>query len=339
LTQVPAYLLNRVYSADMSNDVLGGIGSSLPAHLSINMNRFTLVDDAGNERPPSMHIDVCIVSANPAESRVFYDPSRGYDPRGIDNAPPICFSDNGTGPSRNAPLPQSNLCGTCSHAVWGSKISQMTGKGVPACQKNKKIAFLVPGDADNIAFMFKIPPASLTALAQYVKTLKGHLINGRPCQVSDVITRLEFESQGVVKFTPVGMVDEDTFNRTEVIYQTTPERLSYLTGRDDVARDPALALPAPPVPSMALPAGQQAQAPAQRQAPPPQQAATAKPPKPPKKDQKAQQPDQLDIPDFLRVQGPTATQQNPSAGVTDAPPPPSDMQAALDSAFSLPGVA
>jgi hypothetical protein len=191
---------------------------------------------------PTLFIDISLVGANDKISRVYYDPKKPFDPRGIDTSPPLCFSDNGTGPSRNSSVPQSLTCAACPHAVWGAKVSQMTGRGVPACQSGKKVAFIWPGDTDDIVYLFKVPPASLSNLAQYVKTLSGHLIGGRPCSPGDVITRVEFESQGVVKFTPIGLITEDLFNRQNKVY-ANPQLISQITGRDDVAIDPAQGLP------------------------------------------------------------------------------------------------
>src|SRR6516164_7866959 len=242
MNQVPAWW-NKRPAGFGAEDFLSGIGTSLPPHLSIANNRFTLVDGAGNARQPTMTIDVCIIAANNNASRIYYDPNTPFDPSGATNSPPLCWSDNGTGPSRNAAQPQSQTCAACPKSIWGSAQSRMTGKGIPACQQSKKVAFLVPSDADDILYMFKIPPASLKNLAAYVKTLAGNKVGGRSVSPSDVITRLEFESQGVIKFTPVGLIDEDMFNRSERYY-TQQDVIAQITGRDDVARDPALPLTA-----------------------------------------------------------------------------------------------
>src|SRR3974390_1585002 len=241
MNQVPAWWNKR--STSDTSDFLSGIGSALPPHLSIGMNRFTLVDSAGNERPPVMSIDVCIIAANPYKSQIYYDPNTPFDPSGATNSPPLCWSDNGTGPSRNAAQPQSQTCVSCAKYVWGSAQSRMTGRDIPACQQSKKVAFLVPSDADDILYMFKVPPASLKNLTAYVKTLEGNKVGGRSVSPADVVTRLEFASQGVIKFTPVGLIDEDMFNRSERYY-TQQDVIAQITGRDDVARDPSLPITA-----------------------------------------------------------------------------------------------
>lgn len=326
----PSYLQSR--NNDMfgdPNELLGGIGSALPPHLSINMNQFSLVDGAGNRRPGTLTIDVCIIASNPNASRVYYDPTKRYDPTGDNNSPPLCWSDNGVGPSRNASTPQAQTCAVCPNAVWGSATSQITGRAVPACQTGKKVALLVPGDGDDICYMFKIPPASLKNLAQYVKTLAGNMIGSRPAKPSDVITRIEFESQGVVKFTPIGLVDEDTFKRTERWYNQK-EAIIQLTGRDDVARDASLHI------GPLTPTGirQQALNTIKPPAPvvPPAPAAEQK-----KRGRPAKQNGVTELPAFIKAK-PEPKPDNVGPGMVEAPAPSSDISAALDNVFNLPGV-
>jgi hypothetical protein len=243
-TNVPAYLARRgaLSNGFDDTDFTSGIGSAQPAHLSIAGNRFTLLDDAGNERSVgeldqqrNLIFDVCIIAANNNSSRMYFDPRKPYSPD--DNVPPLCWSDNGQGPSRNAMEPQSPLCAICPQAAWNSAVSKVTGRGIPACQASKKLAFIVPGDADNIIYMLKVPPASFTNWTQYVKTLRGHNLGGRPATPADVNTRISFKSQGILQFMPAGIVSEDTFNRTEAAYGDTA-RLITVTGRDDIPIDP-----------------------------------------------------------------------------------------------------
>jgi hypothetical protein len=61
-----------------------------------------------------------------------------------------------------------------------------------------------------MVFLLRIPPASLKNLAKYTQTLAGHGVD-----LPDAVTRLEFESQGILKFTPMGYVDEATAAATD----------------------------------------------------------------------------------------------------------------------------
>ena len=341
MNQVPAWWNKRTTD---TNDFLSGIGTSLPPHLSIGMNRFTLVDNAGNERPPAMSIDVCIIAANNNASRVYYDPNTPFDPSGATNSPPLCWSDNGTGPSRNAAQPQSPTCAACPKSIWGSAQSRMTGKGIPACQQSKKVAFLVPSDADDILYMFKIPPASLKNLAAYVKTLAGNKVGGRSVAPSDVVTRLEFESQGVIKFTPVGLIDEDMFNRSERYY-TQQDVIAQITGRDDVARDPSLPITAiqePPQPTIRQQAMQTVQPKPNLSFMPVGETVAPKRGRPPGKKVEDKATEVVDLPKFLdRSKDVPKNESGPKEvgpGMVSAPAPSDEISKALNAAFNLPGV-
>ena len=374
MNSLPAYLLKR-QSRATTEDLVSGIGSGIPAHLTIINNRFTLVDASGNEKPvQTFHLDICVLGSNDKVSRIFFDPANKYDPTGANNAPPLCWSDNGVGPSRQSSTPQAPTCAVCPHAEWGSAVSAMTGRGVPACQSGKKVAFIVPGDADDIVYMLKVPPASLKNLQKYVKTLAANAIGGRPAEPPDVITRLEFESQGVLKFSPMSLVDEDTFNRSEQVYAT--DVIAQVTGRDDIAIDPSRQLAAPvqtngalagPAPQRMAPPKEQQQPGFMQQAsqgqilPPAERSVTAqqaaervlqeptKPPKATKKPKVADAPaptaeDGLAIPGFLRRTEPAPLQDGgkpaaPNFGmVSNAPGPSNDVNEALQKAFALPGI-
>ena len=86
----------------------------------------------------TLYLDVCIIDANPTVSKIFYDPNKKYDPSGADNSAPICFSDNGVGPSMSANSPQASTCAVCPRAEW-TKINN-NGKNVPWCSQKQKIA-------------------------------------------------------------------------------------------------------------------------------------------------------------------------------------------------------
>ena len=224
--QLPAHLANR-QRRDLAGATMGGINSGQPPHLSIKDNRFTLVDGAGNTKPmQTLFLDICIIDANAAVSKIYYDPRTPYDPSGDNNNPPICFSDNGIGASAQASQPQNTSCQLCPHNAWGSAVSKMTGKPVKACNDLKKMAFIVPGDPNQLVYQLRIPPASLKNLAQYTQTVAGH-----GCDLYDVVTRLEFESQGVLKFSPASFVDEATAKLTEHIW--AQNATDILVGKND----------------------------------------------------------------------------------------------------------
>ena len=220
---LPVHLQNR-QKRDLALQAVGGINSGSPAHISIEGNRFTLVDDAGNEKPiQTLFLDVCVIDANPSVSKIFFDPSVPFVPGGDNSNPPICWSDNGVGASAQASQPQNTSCQLCPHNAWGSKISQQ-GTKVKACTDVKKLAALVPGIG--VAFQLRIPPASLKNWGKYCQTLAGHGVD-----LPDALTRVEFESQGILKFTPVGYVDEATAALTDKVIAA--KATDTLIGRND----------------------------------------------------------------------------------------------------------
>lgn len=198
---LPVHLANR-QKRDLVGAAIGGLNTGSPPHISIAGNRFTLVDDAGNQKPmQTLYLDVCVIDANASVSKIFFDPRVPFEPGGDNSNPPLCWSDNGVGASAQAAQPQNTSCQLCPQNAWGSATSKATGKPVKACNDVKKVAVVVAGI--EMVFLLRIPPASLKNWGKYCQTLAGHGVD-----LPDAITRLEFESQGVLKFTPMGYVDE-----------------------------------------------------------------------------------------------------------------------------------
>jgi hypothetical protein len=240
---------------------VGGI--KLPAHVSIKGNVFALVDDAGNRVHVGTTLDCVILDMNEKMSRLFWGVDAQYDE---DNqSPPLCFSDNGIAPSARALEPQAKTCMPdregitgCRWSVWGSGKSKKTGEGIPACQNGVKLALMIVkeqkkewvpaiGKAPGAVFFFRVPPASLGAIASYGKTVAGMGKLTLPWTGEEVsadtnymITRITFRGTGVVQFQAVGYITEQIDGVIEEISQT---KVDASIGRDD---EPiAAALPAP----------------------------------------------------------------------------------------------
>ncbi len=247
MNQVPAHIAAR-QKRDLVGAAIGGLNAGSPPHISIADNRFTLVDDAGNKKQlNTLNLDICVIDANPSVSKIFFDPRVPFEPGGDNANPPICWSDNGIGASAQAAQPQNASCQLCPHNAWGSATSKQTGKQTKACNDVKKIAVVVPGI--DMVFLMRVPPASLKNWGKYCQTLGGHGVD-----LPDAITRVEFESQGVLKFTPMGYVDEATATFTDKAMAA--KATDMLIGKNDrpwggqgdaskVAYAAAQALPAP----------------------------------------------------------------------------------------------
>lgn len=196
-TQIPNYL--RANPEDRLNRTAGaGIGAGLaPPRISYRGGRFHLVDKEGVETDPMIEnaqgkmevenmgvaMDMVIVGALPFMSKIYYDTK--YDPD-VDAAP-ACFSDNGTGPSDRARIPQSPTCAACVHNVW--RLNNETGKQRQACGNIKKLAVVRYHDQDSIVYSLTVPGASLAPFAEQVNKIKEHGI-----KIGGIIWRVTFDT-------------------------------------------------------------------------------------------------------------------------------------------------
>lgn len=200
----------RANVPSLGRSVRSGLGASTHPRISIRGNQFLLIDGENNEYapPPFMHpvkrvpmLLAVIVGGNPNKSKVYYPEPWGGVGEGV---PPLCFSDNGFGPSINAQEPQSDSCATCKWSKWGSATSRITNKGIPACSDKKKIALMIIGDETGHTYELQIPPASLGAFGTYVdKVLSMQLPGGaREADLFDVVTSINFAigETGILEF-------------------------------------------------------------------------------------------------------------------------------------------
>jgi len=240
---------------------VGGI--KLPAHVSIKDNVFSLIDDSGNRVHAGPTLECVVVDMNEKMSRLFWGVGATYDPDAM--TPPLCFSDNGIGPSSRSLEPQAKSCqpdregvNGCRWSVWGSDTSKKTGDKIPACQNGVKLALIIVklekkqwvpaiSKAPGAVFFFRVPPASLGAISSYGKTVIGMGKITLPWTGEEVsydtnyvVTRITFRGTGTVQFQAVGYITEQIDDVIEAIPQ---QRVDVAIGRDDVPN--AAALPAP----------------------------------------------------------------------------------------------
>lgn len=250
--QLPAYLQQRQSQA-IGRTLQDSLGAGAVPYLSIDNDRFTLVDAVGNKLPlttvdPQIgwYADIAIVDANKHKSRVFWGPDRTYNPD--DPSPPVCVSDNGFAPGRQSQEPQAPTCAQCQWSVWGSKVSQISGKGIPACGEMQKLAFTIAGH--KTVFLLRVGPNSLKQLREY----QGKF-SGQPFDITDVITRVTFVPgvRGTLQFSAVGYIDEATYQLREQIAEA--HAADAIVGRLDTVHPHAAMLPAS-TPTTALPAPQ-----------------------------------------------------------------------------------
>jgi len=213
VNQVPS-VFARAGVRLVSTFALANLGPAMHPRISILGGAFTLLDGGGNKYPAPLKIVgnmpmmlAVIIGANPQKSQVYFEGK--YDPE--QGAPPTCFSDNGVAPSSRAQSPQSATCGECQWSRWGSAVSQITGKGIPACSSKKKLALMVIDDTSGLAYEMQIPPASLQNLAAYGAEIAQYSTpdGARKADVSDFVTALHFVAgkTGELNFKPFAWLD------------------------------------------------------------------------------------------------------------------------------------
>lgn len=225
--QLPSWLQGRAATASRLQQQLASIPSGSVPHISTRGGRFRLVDAAGNEKPlDTLHIDLVVFDGNPNVSKLYYD--KPFDPSASEYAPPTCFSDNGIGASSQAARPQSLDCRTCQFNQWGSETSRLTGKQTKACNDILKLAAYVP-QQPGIAFLLRIPPASIKGWRAYMQTVKGHGV-----EVSQIVTRVGFDEKqpNVLAFTPRDWIDQPTAEAIDQIVLS--KSTDTLVGATDV---------------------------------------------------------------------------------------------------------
>ena len=232
MTQLPAHLQNRKSQA-VSTEIIAGLGSPQPPHVSIQGGRFTLVDSAGNKKPvDTLYLDCIVIDGKKGRSRVFWGVGAVFE--GEQSGPPKCFSDNDIGPSSLSQDPQSQTCATCVMARWDSDVSKMTGKPVPACKTMKKLALMLPGF--NFPFQLRVPVMSHSSLQAYSSQFSTGEFD-----VSDVVTRVSFVEgkTGELEFNfadfgneDLPFIDEPTMKlRDQMLAE---KKTDVLVGRNDV---------------------------------------------------------------------------------------------------------
>lgn len=322
----------------------GSAGLGFVRHPTISRkdNRFTLVDSANNARMLNhmdehgrIFMDIVIVDASPYPNRIYYGPG-GYsedNPR-----PPLCFSDNGTGPSVDSPQPQASTCASCEWSKWGSATGR-DGKGIPACSNKKKLAVIVLGDTNEMLYEFTIPPASFGIKPDkdpqeggwtwYCKSLAAHKTD-----LFQVVTRVSYlpgGALGSLVFKPVAMVEGDAELTERCNKWLGSGEAEDRIGLNDTAIDPAGYLPpqqaqkahvAPPQRPVAMPIEQ-----AKEPEPPAPKRGPGRPKAiPPFLDQKQETQDK-----------PRVQPMNTQFGiVTNPPAAPTEVQQRVSAAFKLP---
>lgn len=202
--QLPAHLRTAEAAAAIAAAnaaAAGGIRSGGFPRISKDGSKFHIIDgdedivlmnpSAGPGLPatPMMAIQVAVVAGNPALSKVYFKDKKA---EGVSVAP-TCSSSNGIVPDAHITAPQSPSCANCQWNVWGSKISDYSGKKIKACGEHKQIAVfpVSNGVVDTTKpFGLAFTVSELAEWGQYVSAL-----DSKGASVTAVITNLSFDLQ------------------------------------------------------------------------------------------------------------------------------------------------
>lgn len=203
---VPAHVANRIGKGSAVSDSLSsgmGMSSDFP-RISIKASRFRIVEDGTETVLDTTKLETVIVGANPNLSKLYYATAWNSDSEG---GAPDCFSYNGISPHPESASPQNDLCATCPHNAWGSKVTP-TGNKTKSCADQRRLAVVSADDADGPIYLLQVTPAALKGLKDYNNELKRR---GIPVEI--VKTVVSFDSKASfpkLTFGFGGFLDDET---------------------------------------------------------------------------------------------------------------------------------
>jgi len=251
--QLPAYLAAKAGNLQDNDALIGGIKDMSFPRISIDGAKFhivkgdefmTIMDDRGLPEP---RLSVVIVGGNPGVSKVFY---KGKRIEGQETAPD-CSSEDGLTPDPNITQPQSPACAVCPQNVWGSKVSEATGKDIKACGDHKMIVVLATSDLEGEAYQFRVPASSLKDFAAYVKGLtkagvKAHMVETYiTFDPAASYARPQFAFARMLTEEEFAVADERVTGDEEIKRIASPRKFGMAPIAQVAAPAPVIAAPAP----------------------------------------------------------------------------------------------
>lgn len=203
--QLPAHLSNRIGTpSTLAGAMTAGIGGASFKRISIRGGRFRIRDGSNETVLPDTKLRAIIVGASPNMTKTYFKGT--YNPKAEEKGPD-CYSNDGVRPAADASDPQSQLCASCQHNVWGSKLSDTGGK-MKACSDQKRLAIISADDpgSDPEVYLFQVTPAALNEFRQY-----GNLLASKGFPPELCITEISFDTNEAypkATFKFGGFVDE-----------------------------------------------------------------------------------------------------------------------------------
>lgn len=233
---LPAYLKNAD-RASLNADLITPSAGGFPV-ISIKGKTFAVVRDGVRKvlpnpkdpDSPATSVDVVIVRANKANSKVFY--AKGYD-KDSEGAKPDCYSNDGISPAADSKNPQAIKCATCAHNQWGSRISDSGSSKGKACSDSRRLAVAAAGLL-NDPMLLRVPAASLRGLSEYVS-----MLDKRRVDYDMVVTKVGFEVDAEspkLSFRAVGFLDDAAYAEVQEVAST--EIITNIIGTAPTAATP-----------------------------------------------------------------------------------------------------
>lgn len=205
--QIPAHIAARVGAPSaLAQSLTGGLSTSNGGfpRISIKGARFRIVEGDTETVLDSTKLQVIIVGANPRLSKTWYAKQWTKD---AEPSAPDCFSLDGISPDVSSVSPQNDLCASCPHNAWGSKITP-NGQQVKACSDLKRLAVVAADDPSGTVYLLQVTPAALKGLNQYQKELA---IRGIPPEVVKTVVSFDTDASfPKLMFGFGGFLDADT---------------------------------------------------------------------------------------------------------------------------------
>lgn len=180
--------------------------------LSENNERKVITRIVDGEEEPAPFMNLIVVRANP-KARTFF--AKQYVEGDDAGTKPTCFSHDGVRPDATVDEPQSASCGTCPHAVWGSKNTP-DGKGT-ACAVRTRLAVIDPR-APTSPRLLSVPAGSRSNFNEAVKLVDNH---GK--DYNEAVMRIGFDQEAPspkLTFKPVGMVADELYNAVQELFDS-----------------------------------------------------------------------------------------------------------------------
>lgn len=192
---VPAHLRN--VQGGLTDSIADTIGGEAVPTIGLKGSRFRLKEGGQELAVRDEHfLDVVIVAAAPAISRIYYAQSFGSD----EQQKPACFSADGVKPSSESEMPQCASCALCPQNEKGSRISD-NGQAAKACSYFRRLGVSLLGDTTGKVYRLDVKSMGLfgegnglgKSFNEYVKFLRS-----RNAELTTLVTRLTFDTEASV---------------------------------------------------------------------------------------------------------------------------------------------